>query len=118
MLADTDFANFKSYLKNNNFSYETETEKALKKAYETATKEDLNDNIQADYNTLTSNLNKSKAAVIDENKPYLLELLTEEILKRYVYREGLFKYYKTHDEKIKKATDILSNPTTYMGYLK
>lgn len=118
MLADSDFANFKSYLKNSNFSYETETEKALKKAYETATKEDLNDNIQTDYNTLTSNLNKSKVAVIDENKPYLLELLTEEILKRYVYREGLFEYYKTHDEKIKKATDILSNPATYMGYLK
>lgn len=118
MLADSDFANFKSYLKNSNFSYETETEKALKKAYETATKEDLNDNIQTDYNTLTSNLNKSKVAVIEENKPYLLELLTEEILKRYVYREGLFEYYKTHDEKIKKATDILSNPATYMGYLK
>lgn len=118
MLADSDFANFKSYLKNSNFSYETETEKALKKAYETATKEDLNDNIQTDYNTLTSNLNKSKVAVIEENKPYLLELLTEEILKRYVYREGLFEYYKTHDEKIKKATDILSNPPTYMGYLK
>ncbi len=81
-------------------------------------KKNLNDNIQTDYNTLISNLNKSKTTVIDENKTYLLELLTEEIIKRYVYREGLFEYYKTHDEKIKKATDILSNATTYMGYLK
>ena len=118
VLTDADFTNFKSYLKNSNFSYETETEKALKKAYEAATKEELNDDIQTDYNTLISNLNKSKTLVIDESKTFLLELLTEDIIKRYVYREGLYEYYKTHDEKIKKATDILSSASSYSGYLK
>ena len=118
VFTDGDFADFKNHLKINNFSFETETEKALKKAFETSKKESLNDKIQTDYNTLISNLNKSKTAVIDENKSYLLELVTEEIIKRYVYREGLFEYYKTHDEKIKKATEILGNSSNYMGYLK
>ena len=118
VFTDADFADFKNHLKINNFSFETETEKALKKAFETSKKESLNDKIQTDYNTLISNLNKSKTAVIDENKSYLLELVTEEIIKRYVYREGLFEYYKTHDEKIKKATEILGNWSNYMGYLK
>ncbi|WMI67104.1 S41 family peptidase [Aestuariibaculum sp. YM273] len=116
-LTDTDFNDFKSYLKANNFSFETETEKALNKAFETATKEELNDNIEKDYKTLLTNLNKSKTSIIDANKDYLLELLTEEIVKRYVYREGLYDYYKTHDTKIKKATEILSNPSTYNDYL-
>ncbi len=40
VLNDADFTNFKNYLKTTNFSFETETEKALKKAYETATKEE------------------------------------------------------------------------------
>ncbi|OBQ51943.1 peptidase S41 [Tamlana sp. s12] len=117
-LTDKDFAGFKSYLKTNNFSFETETEKDLKKAFETAKKEDLNDNIEKEYNALISHLNASKNTVIDENKDYLLELLTEDIVKCYVYREGLYDYYKIHDTEIKKATEILSNSTTYQSYLR
>jgi len=117
-LSDKDFLDFKNYLNTNNFSFETDTEKALKKAFETAKKEELNDNIENDFNTLISNLNTSKTNVIDENKDYLLELLTEDIVKRYVYREGLYEYFEMHDTAIKKATDILSSPTTYQGYLK
>ncbi|PIA78969.1 peptidase S41 [Gaetbulibacter sp. 4G1] len=117
-LSASNFSDFKDYLKANNFSFITETEKALYKAFEAATKEDLNDDIENDYNTLISNLNTSKTKAIDENKTYLLELLTEEIVKRYVYREGLYDYYKINDLKIKKATEILNNPSTYQNYLR
>ena len=117
-LTDKDFLDFKNHLNNNDFSFETDTEKALKKAFEIAKKEDLNDNIENDFNTLIANLNRSKTSVIDENKDYLLELLTEDIVKRYVYREGLYEYFEMHDAEIKKATNILSSPTAYQGYLK
>jgi carboxyl-terminal processing protease len=117
-LADSDFKDFKNYLKTNNFSFETDTEKALYKAFETSKEEELNDNIKDDFNTLISSLNASKTTVVDENKVYLLELITEDIVKQYVYREGLYDYYKIHDSKIKKATEILSNPSTYLDYLR
>ena len=116
--SDSDFSDFKAYLKTANFSFETDTEKALYKAFETATKEELNDNIEKDFNTLISNLKQSKSDVIDENKDFLMEALTEDIVKHYVYREGLFDYYKTHDARIKKATEILNNPAKYAEYLK
>ena len=117
-LTDTDFLNFKNYLKTNNFTFETDTEKALNKALEAAKKDELDDTIATDFNTLLANLNKTKTSVIDENKTYLLELLTEDIVKRYVYREGLYDYYKIHDAKIKKATEILGNSTIYLDYLR
>ncbi|TXE12946.1 S41 family peptidase [Seonamhaeicola algicola] len=117
-LNDKHFSEFKNYLNANKFSFKTDTEKALFKAFETATKEELNDNIEKEFNALISSLNNSKETVLNENKNFLLELLTEEIVKRYVYREGLYEYYKIHDEKIKKATSILANPTTYSSYLK
>ncbi len=117
-LNDSDFSSFKNYLKDHNFTFETETEKALKAAYKAATKEALNNTIDNDYNTLLANLNSSKNKIIDENKAYLLEQLTEEIVKRYVYSEGLYDYYKIHDQKIKKATEILNNPSTYQNYLR
>ncbi|WP_157208324.1 S41 family peptidase [Mariniflexile maritimum] len=117
-LTDADFANFKTYLKSSTFSFETDTEKALNKALETAKKEALDAAIKTDFSTLLSNLKTSKINNIDQNKTYLMELLTEEIVKRYAYREGLYEYYKIHDAKIKKATEILGNPSTYLGYLR
>ncbi len=117
-LTDADFANFKTYLKSSMFSFETDTEKALNKALETAKKEALDAAIKTDFSTLLSNLKTSKINNIDQNKTYLMELLTEEIVKRYAYREGLYEYYKIHDAKIKKATEILGNPSTYLGYLR
>lgn len=117
-LTEKDFIEFKNYLKINNFSFETDTEKALNKAFETAKKEELNEDIAKDYNALISNLKLAKTSVIDKNKDYLLELLTKDIVTRYVYREGLYEYLETHDPEIKKATDILNNPSTYQGYLK
>ncbi|MGJ5643041.1 S41 family peptidase [Formosa sp. S-31] len=113
---DADFLDFKSFLKSNDFSFETETEKALAKAYESAEKEDLDDKIQKDYNTLITHLNDSKIKGIDENKEQLSSLLTSEIVRRYAYREGLYDYYKIHNPEIKRSTEILSNPTTYSKF--
>ncbi|MFL0352844.1 S41 family peptidase [Xanthomarina sp. GH4-25] len=117
-LSNTDFKDFNNYLSTNNFSFITETEKALNKVLESAKKEDLDDNIKTDYNTLLTNLNNSKELAISENKDQILYLLTDEIVKRYAYREGLFEYYKIHNPEIKKATEILSNPIKYKGYLR
>lgn len=117
-LTDTEFTDFKNYLKANQFSFVTNTEKALKTAFEVAKRESFDDDIKTDYNTLVSNLNQSKIKALDENKGYLLDLLTEEIVKRYVYREGLYDYFKTHDPEIKKATDILGSPSAYSEYLR
>lgn len=117
-LSTADFLDFKSYLKTNNYSFETDTEKALYKAFEAAQKEELDDEIENDFQNLVENLNISKNSIIDKNKDYLLKSLTDEIVKRYVYREGLYDYYKIHDQPIKQATEILNNPNTYINYLK
>ncbi|MGY0391222.1 S41 family peptidase [Bizionia sp. KMM 8389] len=117
-LTNADFNDFKRFLKVNDFNYITETEKALENVLKNAEKENLDDNIQNDYNTLVTNLNNSKALAIDENKEDLLTILTDEIVKRYVYREGLYDYYKVHNSEIKKAAEILSKSTTYNGYLR
>mgnify|MGYP000973771039 FL=1 len=116
-LSNADFSGFKNYLTTNSFSFETETEKSLAKVLEQAEKEDLDEAIKKDYNTLINNLSASKNKAIDDNKKQILGLLTDEIVKRHVYREGLYEYYKIHNLEIKKATEILANPSKYNGYL-
>ncbi len=117
-LTSADFDNFKNYLAASKFSFETNTEKALKTAFEEAKKESFETDIKTDYNNLINSLNKSKQAALNTNKDYLLELITEEIIKRYVYREGLYDYFKLNDPEIKKATEILGSPSAYLEYLR
>ena len=115
---DKNFDGFKNFLNTSGFEFETKTEKALKKALEISKTENLDDDINRDYNTLINNLDNSKAAAVEENKTQLMNLLTDEIVKRYVYREGLYEYYKINNEEIKTATEILANPSKYNKYLK
>ena len=116
--SDSDFKDFKDYLKKTNFSFETKTEKALSSALEIAKEEELDNSIQSDYNRLLHNLDTYKNKVIDDEKTQLSSLLTDEIVKRYVYREGLYDYYTKYNPEIKKGSEILNNPSKYRSYLK
>ncbi len=115
--SDSDFKDFKTFLKANNFNFKTKTEKALSEAMIVAKDEELDVNITSDYNKLISNLNSYKNKAIDTNKKQLTGLLENEIIKRYFYREGLYEYYLSHNTEIKKATEILSNTSKYNSYL-
>lgn len=115
--SDADFNAFKTHLKNSSFEFETETEAALKKAFEVSKTENLNEDIQKEYNALLQHLNETKIQAVDQNKTQLVNLLTDEIVKRYVYREGLYDYYKVNNQEIKTATQILANPNKYNRYL-
>tara|TARA_B100000809_G_scaffold178771_2_gene176419 strand:- start:1114 stop:2748 length:1635 start_codon:yes stop_codon:yes gene_type:complete len=116
-LSNTDFNTFKSFLKANNFSFETKTEKAFASALSVAKEEQLNTEIDSDYSNLISSLNTYKNKAIDDNKTQLLSLLSDEIVKRYFYREGLYTYYVTHNFEIQKGVEILKNPSNYLRYL-
>ena len=117
-VTDAHFNAFRSYLKSSDFTFETNTEKALKKALEISKTENLDDDITKDYTNLVSNLNKAKDQAIKDNKAQLVNLLTDEIVKRYTYREGLYEYYKIHNQGIKTATEILLDSNKYINYLK
>ena len=116
-LSDSDFNAFKAHLKTSSFEFETETEKALKKALEVSKTENLDDDIKKEYNNLQQHLEQVKIKTVDQNKTQLVNLLTDEIIKRYVYREGLYEYYKINNQEIKTATQILANPNQYNKYL-
>lgn len=116
-LTDTDFNAFKTYLNSNNFKFETKTEKAFDKALMVAKEEELSATIDINYKALISALDNYKNKAIDENKDQLKSLLTDEIVKRYFYSEGLYTYYLTHNPEIQKSTEILKNPVKFASYL-
>lgn len=117
-LTDADFNEFKNFLKVNNFTFSTKTEKAFDDALLVADEEGLKKVIDGQYTTLMNALNTYKTEAINANKTQLMGLLAEEIVKRYFYREGMYSYYIDHNTEIKKGTEILKNPSTYLSYLQ
>lgn len=117
-LTDSDFNDFKKYLKSRNFAFETKTEKALEKALNVAKEEGLDSDISSSYDALISSLNTYKNQSVEDNKTQLISLLEDEIIKRYFYREGLHEFYLANNLDIQKAVSILSNSNRYESYLK
>jgi carboxyl-terminal processing protease len=114
---DEDFNDFKTYLRNNNFSFETQTEKALKKAMQYAEDEDFKSGLNASYSELMQQLNSLKSQAVDDNKNQIKSLLEYEIIKRYFYIEGKYEYILKHNKAIIEAKNILSQQQKYQSYL-
>lgn len=116
--SESDFQDFVSFLKQNNFEYETETEKKFAEALRSAEDDDLKDEISKSYGALMANLNQAKDKAIIEKKPEIEGLIADEILKRYFYREGLYNYQVSHNAEILEAIAVLNDTGRYSKILR
>lgn len=117
-ITDADFESFKAYLKKNKFEFDTETEKAVKELLVTAKKEKVDESIKNEYNALLASVQKSEEKELAAHKDEIKQLITDELIKRYQYKEGLYKYYLNSNTEIKKATALLANTAEYNKILK
>ncbi|WP_348798219.1 S41 family peptidase [Flavobacterium adhaerens] len=118
VLSDADYADFKQFLKTQKFTFDTETEVALKNTLAVAKKEKLDEAITIEYQQLLVALQKSENALLDRNQKEIKGLLLDEIIKRYQYQEGLYDYYIKNNPEIKKAVSILNSTAEYNAILK
>lgn len=118
VISDEDYSDFKQFLKVQKFSFDTETELALKNTLAIAKKEKLEESILVEYQQLLAALQKSENALLDKNQKEIKNLMVDEIIKRYQYQEGLYQYYTKNNSEIKRAITILNNNTEYKSILK
>jgi carboxyl-terminal processing protease len=116
--SEADFQRFLAFLKRNNFEYETETEAEFADALKKAENDDLKEDISASYDALMVSIDKAKDKLLLEKKVQIKSLLTDEILKRYFYREGMYQYQTKHNPEILEALAVLNNPSKYISILK
>ena len=118
MISESDYQDFKQFLKDQKFSFDTETELALKNTLALAKKEKIDESISKEYQQLFTALQKSEENLLDKNQREIKNLMVDEIIKRYQYQEGLYQYYLKNNSEIKKALSILSNSAEYKSILK
>ncbi len=117
-LKEEDFNALLKFLDKNHADFETETEVNFKKALEKATSENLDKNLEKKYVELLKVIQLEKISELEKNKTEILEKLTEEIVKRYYYVEGVYQQKAAFDTTILKAASILNNQITYNNLLK
>lgn len=116
--SNTDFLDFKQFLKTEKISFNTETEQALKNTLAVAKKEKIDAAIITEYQQLLAALQKSEEMLLDKNQEEIKGLLVDEIIKRYQYQEGFYQYYLKTNSEIKKSIGILNNTADYKSILK
>ncbi len=102
------FEDFIDYLEEDN-SFKTKEETLFKEAYTKANNKDL----EKEYVSIKEKLLKNKLKNISNNKDRIQIAIKDEIIQRYLYKEGLYKYNLDKDLFIKKAITILSNQKEY-----
>jgi carboxyl-terminal processing protease len=114
----SDYQAFKQFIKAPKYSFETETELALKNTLAIAKKEKLDESITTEYQQLLTALQKSEQIQVDKNQEEIKNIIIAEIIKRFQYEEGFYQYYIKTNSEIKKSVSILNNAVEYKNILK
>ncbi|MGM0933662.1 MAG: S41 family peptidase [Bacteroidota bacterium] len=115
---ENDYKKFSDYLIKIDFNYQTKTEKELEEVLIAAKEEGYEKDIIGNYKDISEGLNQLKKQELQNKKPEIVSLLTDEIIKRYFYKEGLYEHYVEHNPEIMESLAILNNPSRYSGILK
>jgi carboxyl-terminal processing protease len=113
----SDYSEFKRFVKSENFTFQTETEKILEESINT---DDtlLGSEVQEKYKDLLIAVNRGKISALDSYQKEITKKLEDEIITRYFYREGLYKYYLDHDDAILTAKELLADSQKYASILR
>ena len=103
------YQDFMKFVKDKNFSYTTESEKAIEKLKKTAKDEGYLDKIQPQIDQLEKNFAAEKENDLLNNRKDIEELLRSEIVGRYYYQKGRIVANLNDDPDLQRAFEILLN---------
>ena len=112
------FEDFKSFLKDKEYEYTTNTEKNLDKLMNQAKDDKYYELLKGELTSLKTALESTKKADLDNNKQELKELLEYEIVRRYYFEKGKVEVGFDDDLEWAKTKSVFSNTTEYKGLLK
>ena len=118
IFSDKDYDDFRNFLKKREFNYQTLTEESLANLIDVAKKEKYYDRHKEILDALEKDLAHSLDKDLDLYKQEIVELIEEEIAKRYFYESGAIAYSIHKDDQVKKAIEILNDKELYKSILE
>jgi len=112
-LSDEDYAAFKKFVLDHEFTYSTASEEMLKKMKKTAEEEGFYNDLEGEYNSLLEKVVPSKERDLEKFKSEILRLLENEIVSRFHYQSGRAQHAFKDDEYIKAALEVFNKQDEY-----
>ncbi len=117
-ISDEQYEQFKTYVKDQDFEYETASEVALEKLIETAKKEKYYSLSEEELNALEKKLSHDNLKDMETFKDEIEEMLASEIIRRYYYHEGVYAARTLKDSQLNEAINVISNPVRVQNILQ
>ncbi|MGV3597450.1 MAG: S41 family peptidase [Bacteroidota bacterium] len=116
-LTEADWKDFTNFLKDKEYDYQTETEKALEELKKKAEGEKYYEGISKSYEQLKKELGHDKMADLEKNKAEIMKLLEKEIATRYYYQRATWEVGFNDDPEITEALALLNDMPRYKKIL-
>lgn len=116
-LSDVEYQKFLTWIKEQKFSYHSETEKKTDDLIASAKNERYYDDLQLSLKELKTRMEQNKSAAFLKFKPEVSKILEEEIAFHYKLAKGQIEVSLNRDPEILEAKRILSNPVEYKKLL-
>lgn len=116
-VSDELFNEFVAYLKDKDYSYNTNSDRLLNEFKKTAGDEKYIDAVKEEYEALHKKLQAQKNSDLVLFKDEIKQMLKEEIASRYYYQKGRAEAGLSNDKFIDKAVEILLTQEKYNALL-
>ena len=116
-LTDQDYNEFKEFVCNSDFKFESSSSKALASLRKMAEREGLADKAQDEFKSLESKLQYDLKNDLDVFRNDLERLIAMEILVRYYYQRGVIMYNMNSDRFLDDAVELLGDRKRYDSIL-
>ncbi len=116
-LSEKDWNDFKAFVKDKDYGYQTETEKAMDALKEKAEKEEYFSGISNEFEMLKKQLGHDKQADLEKNKDEILKVLEKEIAIRFYFQKANWEVGFNDDPEITAALSILNDMARYKSLL-
>ena len=112
-ITDEIYNDFVNYLSDKTYDYTTYTENIINDLRKVAEEENYMDNLKQQIDQLEKTYKDAKKEDLMRNRTEISQLLKDAILLHYYYRKGCIEGALADDPDVKKAVEILTNPTEY-----
>lgn len=116
-LSDSDYEEFKRRVIASGFTYDPETEKALRSLKKLATFEGYYDGAKAEFEALEAKLKHDIGRDLDRNKEVLKNMMRADIVAAYYFQSGAIENALPTDKQIKEAVALLRDAGRYNSIL-
>lgn len=116
-ITDDIFQDFEAFIQKGDFSYETDSERLLNRLRETAEREMYYDAVASHLAHLTEVIAEEKARDLLTFRGKIEQMLREEIVSRYYYREGRVIVSLDDDPDVERALQLFADRQAYEGIL-